>query len=69
MDCATQDLEALAVSSHMHLLGRDMRMSVSCLNGRSVDLIHIPNSDPAWQITDDFECLRNLRKQLFRQPC
>ena len=63
------DLEALAIFSHMHLLGRDMRMSVPYPNGRSVDLIHIPNRDHAWQNTGDFERLRNPRKQLFKNLC
>ena len=45
------DLEALAVSPHMHLLGRDMRISVTDPDGRSRDLISIPDWDPAWQST------------------
>ena len=45
------DVEALAVSPHMHMLGRDMRMFVKFPNGRTQDLIHIPNWDPAWQNT------------------
>ncbi len=45
------DVEVLAVSPHMHLLGRDMRMSVTLPNGRSQDLIHIPDWDPSWQST------------------
>jgi hypothetical protein len=52
----------------MHLLGRDMRMSVPNPNGRSVDLIPIPNRGHAWQNAGDFVRLRNLRKQLFSQP-
>jgi hypothetical protein len=42
-------VEVLAVSPHMHLLGRDMRMSVTLPNGRTQDLIHIPDWDPGWQ--------------------
>lgn len=49
------DLEALAVSPHMHLLGRDVRMSVKYPNGRSIDLISIPDWDPAWQNTYYFQ--------------
>jgi hypothetical protein len=45
------DVEALAVSPHMHLLGRDIRMFVKFPNGRTQDLIHIPDWDPAWQNT------------------
>ncbi len=43
------DVEVLAVSPHMHLLGRDMRMSVTLPNGRTQDLINIPDWDPSWQ--------------------
>jgi hypothetical protein len=49
------DVEALAVSPHMHLLGRDIRMTATYPNGRSRDLIHIPDWDPAWQNTYYFE--------------
>lgn len=49
------DLEALAVSPHMHLLGRDMRMSVTSPKGRTRDLIHIPVWDPSWQSTYHFQ--------------
>jgi hypothetical protein len=43
------DVEVLAVSRHMHQLGRDMRMSATSPNGREQDLIHIPAWDPSWQ--------------------
>lgn len=43
------DVEALAVSPHMHQLGRDMRITVTLPNGRTQDLIHIPAWDPTWQ--------------------
>lgn len=43
------DLEALAVSPHMHQLGRDMRITVTLPNGRIQDLIQIPVWDPTWQ--------------------
>ena len=49
------DIEVLAVSPHMHLLGRDMRMSVTLPNGRSQDLINIPAWDPSWQSTYFFQ--------------
>jgi hypothetical protein len=45
------DVEALAVSPHMHMLGRDMRMFVKFPDGRTQDLIHIPDWDPSWQNT------------------
>jgi hypothetical protein len=48
------ELEALAVSPHMHLLGRDIRMSVAYPDGRTLDLISIPRWDPAWQGTYHF---------------
>ncbi len=43
------DVEALAVSPHMHLLGHDMRMTVTSPTGKTRDLIQIPEWDPAWQ--------------------
>jgi len=53
---APVDLEVLAVSPHMHLLGRDMRISVTYPNGgRTDDLIYIPHWDPSWQSTYFFQ--------------
>jgi hypothetical protein len=49
------DLEAVAVSPHMHLLGHDMRMTVSSPDGATRDLISIPNWDPSWQSTYYFQ--------------
>ncbi len=43
------DVEALAVSPHMHLLGHDMHMSVRLPNGRTQNLIEIADWDPSWQ--------------------
>ncbi len=43
------DVEALAVSPHMHLLGHDMHMSVRLPGGKIQNLIHIANWDPSWQ--------------------
>jgi len=48
------ELEAVAVSPHMHLLGKDMKISVAYADGRSVDLISIPEWDPDWQGTYHF---------------
>lgn len=49
------DVEALAVAPHMHQLGQDIRMSVTTPDGRTRDLIHIPDWDPGWQSTYFFE--------------
>jgi len=49
------DLEALAVSPHMHLLGHDMHMSVRLPNGRTQNLIEIADWDPSWQSAYYFE--------------
>ncbi len=49
------DVEALAVSPHMHSLGRDMRILVTYPNGRSQDLINIPVWDPSWQSSYHFQ--------------
>lgn len=43
------DMQALAVNPHMHLLGHDIRMSVTYPGGKSRDLIHVKDWDPAWQ--------------------
>ena len=43
------DVEVLAVSPHMHLLGRDMHMSVRLPNGSKQNLIEIADWDPSWQ--------------------
>ena len=43
------ELEALAVSPHMHQLGHDMHMSVRLPNGRIQNLIEIADWDPSWQ--------------------
>jgi hypothetical protein len=42
-------VEALAVAPHMHSLGREMTMSVTYPDGRTLDLIHIDDWDPSWQ--------------------
>jgi len=43
------DVDAMAVSPHMHLLGRDMHMSVRLPNGVTQNLIEIADWDPSWQ--------------------
>ncbi|MFO0909704.1 MAG: hypothetical protein U0794_15385, partial [Isosphaeraceae bacterium] len=48
------DLEALAITPHMHALGKDFRMSVTYPNGKTRDLLHIASWDPAWQDTYNF---------------
>jgi thiol-disulfide isomerase/thioredoxin/mono/diheme cytochrome c family protein len=49
------DVEALAVTPHMHLLGRDILMSLTFPDGRTEDLIKIPDWDFNWQNTYYFE--------------
>jgi hypothetical protein len=49
------DVEALAVTPHMHQLGREFRMTVAYPGGRSQDLLHIDSWDPNWQNTYYFE--------------
>jgi hypothetical protein len=49
------DVEVLAVSPHMHLLGHDMHMSVRLPNGRTENLIEIADWDPAWQTAYYFQ--------------
>ena len=49
------DVTALAVTPHMHLLGRDMIMTVTYPDGRDQDLIRIDDWDFNWQNTYYFE--------------
>jgi peroxiredoxin len=49
------DVEALAVTPHMHLLGRDIAMSLRYPDGRTQDLVKIPDWDFQWQNTYYFE--------------
>jgi Copper type II ascorbate-dependent monooxygenase, C-terminal domain len=49
------DVEVLAVSPHMHLLGRDMHMSVRLPSGRTESLIEIADWDPSWQSAYHFQ--------------
>jgi peroxiredoxin len=48
---APVDVIAHAVSPHMHLLGKDMLMSVKFPDGRTQDLIRIDHWDFNWQVT------------------
>jgi peroxiredoxin len=49
------DVEALGVTPHMHMIGRDMRMWVAFPDGRNQDLINILDWDFGWQNTYFFE--------------
>ena len=49
------DVEAYAVAPHMHLLGKDMAMSVTFPDGSSRDLIRIDDWDFNWQSQYYFE--------------
>jgi len=56
------DLVAHAVTPHMHLLGRDILMSVKFPDGRVQDLIKIDDWDFNWQYTYNFEKPLDLPK-------
>jgi hypothetical protein len=56
------DLVAHAVTPHMHLLGRDILMSVKFPDGREQDLIKIPAWDFNWQYSYFFERPLDLPK-------
>ena len=49
------DVVAHAVIPHMHLLGRDMTMTVTLPDGRNEDLVKIDDWDFGWQNTYYFE--------------
>ena len=61
------DVEALAVSPHMHLLGHDMHMSVRLPNGRTQNLIEIADWDPSWQSAYYFQKPIPLARRVGRQ--
>ena len=61
------DVEALAVSPHMHSLGRDMLIAVTYPNGRSEDLIKIPEWDPDWAERLPLPEADHARRRLRRQ--
>ncbi len=56
------DLVAHAVVPHMHLLGKDMLMTVVFPDGRTQDLIKIDNWDFNWQYSYYFEQPLDLPK-------
>jgi hypothetical protein len=56
------DLLAHAVTPHMHMLGRDMLMTVTYPDGRTEDLVKIADWDFAWQNTYYFETPLDLPK-------
>lgn len=49
------EVEALAVTPHMHALGRDFRMTLTYPDGKTRGLLHIADWDPAWQDTYFFK--------------
>lgn len=49
------DVEAWAVTPHMHLLGKDMMMSLKFPDGHTQDLIKVNDWDFGWQNTYYFE--------------
>jgi AhpC/TSA family/Copper type II ascorbate-dependent monooxygenase, C-terminal domain len=49
------DITAWAVTPHMHLLGRNMQISVKFPDGRVQDVIKVPDWDFNWQYTYQFE--------------
>jgi peroxiredoxin len=49
------DLVAWAITPHMHLLGRDMTMSLKFPDGRTQDLVRIGDWDFGWQNTYFFK--------------
>jgi len=56
------DLVAHAVTPHMHMLGRDMHMTVTYPGGKTEDLVKISDWDFAWQNTYYFDKPLDLPK-------
>ncbi len=63
------DVEVLAVSPHMHLLGHDMHMSVRLPKGSTQSLIEIADWDPSWQSAYYFQKPIPLVGRVGRQGC
>ncbi len=49
------DVTAWGITPHMHLLGKDMQVSVKFPDGRVQELIKVPDWDFNWQITYQFQ--------------
>jgi peroxiredoxin len=49
------DVEAYAVTPHMHLLGKDMTMWLKFPDGKTQDLVKVPDWDFGWQTSYFFE--------------
>jgi hypothetical protein len=58
----TEPITLVALSSHMHLRGKDMKIMVTWPDGREETLLDVPNYDYNWQL--NFE----LEKPLFLPP-
>lgn len=43
------DIEAFAVSAHAHYLGKHLRMTATLPDGKTLDLLNIPDWDFSWQ--------------------
>ena len=56
------DVEALAVTPHMHQLGREFQMIAVSPGGKTQNLLHIDAWDPNWQNTYFFEKRVSLPK-------
>ncbi len=62
---APVDLDAYAVSPHMHLLGKDMTMTLTEPDGTIRPLIRIDDWDFQWQTTYDFKDPIRIQKGTF----
>lgn len=51
----TEPITLLAVSPHMHLRGKDMKMLVTWPDGREETLLSVPNYDYNWQLNFELE--------------
>ena len=49
------DVELMAIAPHMHQLGRDMMVTATLPDKRSLKLLHVTDWDPNWQGTYTFE--------------
>jgi len=57
-----RDYLAIGITPHMHLLGKDMRVTATLPDGRLEPLIHIENWDFAWQESYQYRAPLNLPK-------
>ena len=50
-----RDVQAVTITPHMHLLGREMKVTATLPDGKVMPLVHVPSWDFNWQTTYTFK--------------